>query len=96
MIEGTPAITIALPIQKHTGRLRHAVGSDFTVGRPDSAGGEDIGVAMPERIECIDDRSLLVADHPHFLEIDAECGEILRDIADIWSLVRPRSPRARP
>jgi hypothetical protein len=24
---------------------------------------------MPERIECIDDRSLLIADHPHFLEI---------------------------
>jgi hypothetical protein len=22
---------------------------------------------MSERIECIDDRSLLVADHPHFL-----------------------------
>jgi hypothetical protein len=27
---------------------------------------------MPEGIECVDDRSLLVADHPHFLEIDAE------------------------
>jgi hypothetical protein len=23
---------------------------------------------MPERIECVDDRSLLVADHPYFLE----------------------------
>jgi hypothetical protein len=23
---------------------------------------------MPERIECVDDRPLLVADHPHFLE----------------------------
>src|SRR6266446_6957421 len=35
---------------------------------PTPAGGEDISVAMPERIECIDDRSLLVADHPHFLK----------------------------
>ena len=35
---------------------------------PDPAGGEDIGAAMPERIECVDDRSLLIADHPHFLE----------------------------
>jgi len=26
---------------------------------------------MPERIECVDDRRLLVADYPHFLEIDA-------------------------
>jgi len=26
---------------------------------------------MPERIECVDDRCLLVADHPHFFEINA-------------------------
>jgi hypothetical protein len=38
---------------------------------------------MTQRIECADDRSLLVADHPHFLEINAECGEIFRDIADV-------------
>ena len=38
---------------------------------------------MPERIECVDDRSLLVADHPHFLEIDAERRQILRNIADV-------------
>src|SRR5262245_16287583 len=132
MIEGTPAITIALSIQKpgapdtllrmrsaplgmrvmrrrasfiwapvfsthsckmssarvdrHTERLRHAVGSDVTVGRPDSAGGEDIGVAMPERIECIDDRFLLIADHPHFLEIDADRSQTFRDIADVLVL----------
>ena len=36
------------------------------MGRPDPAGSEDIGVARPQRIECIDDRSLLIADHPHF------------------------------
>ena len=96
MIEGTPAITITLPIQKpgapdtllrievsalgdagqaqarlvhlgagrlhpfvqdgerarigvdrNTERLRHAIGGDVTVGRPDPAGGED----RPERIE---------------------------------------------
>src|SRR5215813_4142454 len=135
MIEGTPAITITLPIpearrprhlvedeiralgdarhaqaclvhlgagrlhpfvqdgerarigvDRNTKRLRHAVGGDVTVGRPDTAGGEDIGVAMPERIECIDDRSLLIADHSHFLEIDADRGQILRDIADVLVL----------
>ena len=32
-----------------------------------------IGAAMPERIECIDDRSLLIANHPH---LTAQ-GEIL-------------------
>ena len=73
-------------VDRNTKRLRHAVGGDVTVGRPDTAGGEDIGVAMPERIECIDDRSLLIADHSHFLEIDADRGQILRDIADVLVL----------
>src|SRR6516225_9350409 len=131
MIEGTPAITITLPIQKpgapdtllrmrsaplgmrvrrrrasfisapvvftHSCRMasargsvsigtpnafRHAIGGDVTVGRPDPAGGED----RPERIECIDDRSLLVANHPHFLEIDADRRQIFRDIADVLVL----------
>ena len=41
---------------------------------------------MRERIECIDDRSLLIADHPHFLEIDADRRQIFRDIADILVL----------
>jgi len=50
------------------------------MGRPDPAGGEDIGAAMPERIECIDDRFLLIAGDPHFLEIDADSRQIFRDI----------------
>jgi hypothetical protein len=41
---------------------------------------------MPERIECVDDRCLLIADHSHFLEIYTECGQIFRDIADILVL----------
>ena len=63
-------------VDRHTERLRHAVGGDVTVGGPDPAGGEDIGVAMPERIECIDDRSLLIADHPHSL------GSMLDDLTN--------------
>jgi hypothetical protein len=30
---------------------------------------KEIGVATPQRIECVDDRCLLVANHPHFLEM---------------------------
>jgi hypothetical protein len=53
--------------------------------------GEDIGAAMPERIECVDDRSLLlIADHPHFLEIDADCRQIFCHIADILVLGEAR------
>src|SRR5262245_14143923 len=134
MIEGTPAITITLPIQKpgapdtllrmrsaplgrrvmrrrasfisapvvftHLCRMAsargsvsigtrtpcHAGGGDVTVGRPDPAGGEDIGAAMPQRVERVDDRSLLVADHPYFLEINAERREIFCNVADVLVL----------
>jgi hypothetical protein len=41
---------------------------------------------MPERVERVDDRSLLVADHPHFLEINAERREIFCNIADVLVL----------
>ena len=30
-----------IAVDRHTERLRHAVGGDVTVGRPDPAGGED-------------------------------------------------------
>src|SRR5262249_24605297 len=83
----THSCRMASAVDRHTEGLRHAVGGDVTVGRPDPASGEDIGAAMPQRIECIDDRSLLIADHPHFLEIDADRRQIFRDIADV--LVRP-------
>ena len=135
MIEGTPAITMTLPIQKpgapdtllsdelgalgnarhaharlvhlgagrgepllhdreraridvdrHAERLGDAVGGDVVMGRADAAGGEDIGVAAAQRIERIDDRRLLVADHPHFHEVDAERGQIFGDVADVLVL----------
>ena len=41
---------------------------------------------MPECIECVDDCSPLIADHPHFLEIDVERRQIFRDIADVLVL----------
>src|SRR5262245_19506887 len=131
MIEGPPAITITLPIQKpgapdtllrmrsaplgmrvmrrraslisapvvftHSRRMASARGL-VSIGTPnafatqsgvmspwvgpDPAGGEDIGAATPELVECVDDRSLLIADHPHFLEIDADRRQIFRDIAN--------------
>ena len=69
-------------------------------GRPDPTGGEDIGVAMPKRIECVDVRPLLVGDHPHFLEINTERRQIFRNMPMFWSLVWPdgscrRLPGAR-
>ena len=56
------------------------------MSRSDTTSREDISVAMSERIERIDDRGLLVADHPHFLEIDTERGQIFSDIANVLVL----------
>ena len=80
------SILARIAVDRHTEHLRHAIGGDVTVGRPDPAGGEDICVAMPELIECVEDRSLLIADHPHFLEIDTDRRQIFRDIADVLVL----------
>jgi hypothetical protein len=77
--------------------------SRLAVGRPNPAGGEDICVTMPERIECVDDRCLLIADHSHFLEIDADRCQIFRDIAAVLvlgaaslALLRDRDSIAAP
>jgi hypothetical protein len=49
---------------------------------------------MPERIKCVDDRSLLIADHPHFFEINADRRQIFRDIADVLVLGAARQDLA--
>ena len=83
-----------IALDRHAKRLRHAVNRDVTVGRRDPAGGEDIGAATPELVECVDDHCLLVADHPHFLEIDADRRQIFRDIADVLVLGAARQDLA--
>ena len=73
-------------IDRHPERLGDAVGGDVVVGRPDAAGGEDVGVALPQRVERIDDRRLVVADHADLLEIDPDRGQVLGDVADVLVL----------
>src|SRR5208337_1665990 len=75
-----------IDVDRNPERLSDAVGGDVIMGRSDTASREDIGIAVPERIDRIDDRPLLVADHPHFPEIDPERGQIFRDIADVLVL----------
>ena len=76
MIEGTPAITITLPIQKPGApdallKTRSAP-SGMRVKRRRAS-----FISAPQRIERVDDRSLLVAEHPHFLELNAERRQML-------------------
>ena len=54
--------------------------------RPDAAGGEDVIVGDAQRVERRDDRVLVVGDHAHFLQIDADGGEIIGDVADVLVL----------
>ena len=44
---------------------------------------------MPQRVERRDDRRLVVGDDPHLLEVDADIGQILGDIADVLVLGAP-------
>jgi hypothetical protein len=47
-----------------------------------------------KRIDCVDNRSLLIADHPHFFEIDAERRQIFRGLADVLVLGAARQDLA--
>ena len=67
-------------------RLGDAFGGNVVVGRADAAGGEHIGVARAQRIYRGDDLRLFVGDDAHFLEIDADAGEIFGDVADVLVL----------
>ena len=60
------------------------------MGRPDAAGGEHVGVVRTQGVERLDDLRLIVGDHPHFLQIDADRGEVFGDIADVLVLGPPR------
>ena len=56
------------------------------MGRADPAGREHVSVALAQRVQRHDDLVLLVGDDAHFLEIDADRGEILGDEADVLVL----------
>ena len=55
--------------------LGDGVGGDVVMGRADAAGGEDIGVAGPQRVDRLDDRRLVVADDADLLQVDADGGD---------------------
>ena len=64
-------------------RLGDAVGGDVVMGRPDAAGGKDVGVALSQRIEGRDDVGLFVGDDADFLEVDPDIGQVFGDKADV-------------
>src|SRR6266478_3459030 len=120
MIEGTPAITMTLPILKpgdaqprliqlacaleafakprhHFGmmidadaeRLRNAVGGNVVMGRPNTAGGKDVGIAAAQGVQCRDDFGFLVGYDAYLLEVDPDIGQVFRDKADVLVLGPP-------
>ena len=75
--------------QRDAEGLGHAIGRDVVVRRPDAAGGEHICVFRAQGVERFDDLRSIVGDHPHFLEIDADRGEVVGDVADVLVLGAP-------
>ena len=69
--------------------LAIAVGGDVVVGRADAAGGEDVGVARAQRVDRVDDLVLVVGDDAHFLQVDADGGQVVGDVADVLVLGAP-------
>ena len=78
-----------IDVDRHPERLGDAVGGDVVVGRADAAGGEDVGVAVAQRVERVDDRRFLVADHADLHQVDADRGQIFGDVADVLVLGAP-------
>ncbi len=70
-------------------RLRHAVGGDVVMGRSDAPRGEDVGVAFAQRVQRLDNNVLVVGHDAHFLQVDADIGQILGDEADVLVLGAP-------
>ncbi len=70
-------------------RLGDGIAGDVVMGRPDAAGGEDVVVAMAQRIQRRDDVGLVVGDDADLLEIDPDIGQVFRDEADVLVLGPP-------
>ena len=77
---------LGMKFERNAEGLGDAFGGDVVMRRPDAAGGEHIGVFRAQRVERLDDRGLVVGDHPHFLQVDADRGEIIGDVADVLVL----------
>ncbi len=67
-------------------RLGHAIGGDVVMGRADAAGGEDIGIAVAERVERRDDLLLDIGHDADLAHVDTDIGQIFGDVADVLVL----------
>ena len=70
--------------------LAMAIGGDVVVGGADAAGREHVVVALAQRVDGIDDLGLLVGDDAHLLQLDADGGQMVGDVADVLVLGAPR------
>src|SRR6185312_4995362 len=72
--------------ERHAEGLGDAVGGDVVVRRTDAAGGEDVSISAAQRVKRGDDRRLVVGDDAHLLQVDADGGAVVGDVADVLVL----------
>ena len=78
-----------IDVDRHAEGFGDAIGRDVVVRRADAAGGEEVGVPRPERVDRFDDLALLVRHDPDLAQIDADIGQMLGDVADVLVLGAP-------
>ena len=71
VIIGEDRARFGMDDHRHAKRLRHRVHRDVVMRRADAAGGEEIIVAVPQRIHRHDNRVDVVRHHAHFGQADA-------------------------
>ena len=66
------------------------VGRDVVMRRSDPATGDDVVITVRQRPDRRNDGIAIVADHAHFLQVDAPLGQLARQMVHIRI---PRPPR---
>ena len=73
-------------VARHAEGLGDGIRGDVVMRGADAAGGEDIGVARPQRIHRRHDLLLHVRHDAGFLEVDAERRQVVREKPEVLVL----------
>ena len=75
--------SLRVVLARHAEGLGDRVGGDVVMRRPDAAGGEQIGIALSQRIDGLGDVILIVGNDADLLEVDTDRRHDVGEMADI-------------